>query len=211
MLWRLALTPDSIHIDVLAAYGEAMFWAQCLERHLALLVLIEAPSSEQRLGALIRDAPADKASSVIDEVTSSSLGRLVKWLYDQRVLVEKYPFIPELVRLRNFLAHDYLVDVYELAAEDNQHRWDLIRELDFYGELFRSFSGTVSILCQVRGLDLMHKEGPADFIKPPDLPEHDRQLLALKDRLRSIEQSWQSKGSPLDTFSLPPRRPWLRF
>lgn len=120
--------------QVLATYGLAMYYAQCLEVQISMMVAFYSPSFAQ--------APPDARDALFDAELKKTLGMLARNLGERKRLPET--LLEELrkaVRLRNWLAHRYFWQRQEgLRSQKGRER--MITELEESAEFFRSVDRT---------------------------------------------------------------------
>lgn len=97
-----AIDPESQQIrDVYAQYGLAMYYAQCVERQLAIV----APMLH---GMNIWTTTRDQLEKLLDELFKKTLGTVIKTLETSVGLPSGFEDrLRNALRLRNFLAHEF--------------------------------------------------------------------------------------------------------
>lgn len=120
--------------QVLATYGLAMYYAQCLEVQISMMVAAYSPNFAQ--------TPPDARDALFDAELKKTLGALARDLGKRKRLPET--LLEELrkgVKLRNWLAHRYFWERQEELLSQ-KGREGMIAELEESAEFLRSVDKT---------------------------------------------------------------------
>ena len=123
--------------EVFARFGVALYFAQCLEQQIGLML-----STMYNRNLML--ASPEERDTILDEVLSKTLGQMEKDLKSKNVLPSTLePRLREAVKLRNWLAHRYFYDraVEMLTKHGREHMIvELQRKADFLKELDEEFT-----------------------------------------------------------------------